>query len=91
MPYQYRPGTMALHEIQKYQKTTELLIRKFTFQRLVREITQSLRSDLHFQAKAIMALQEVAESYLVGLLEDTHLYAIHTKHVVIMPKDMQLA
>ena len=68
---------MALHEIGRYQKTTELLIRKLPFKRLVREIVQDFRSDLHFQANAIMALQEVAKSYLAGLMEDTNLCAIH--------------
>ncbi|MBA0871045.1 hypothetical protein Goshw_020603, partial [Gossypium schwendimanii] len=42
-PHQYRPGTVALREIQKYQKSTELLIRKLPFQRLVREIAQDFK------------------------------------------------
>ena len=66
--YQCRPGMMALHEIRRYQKTTDLLIRKLPFQRLVREIAQDVRPNLHFQANAIMALQEAAKSYLVGLM-----------------------
>ena len=61
------------------------------FQRLVREITQVHDSYLRFQSGAILALQESAEAYLVGLLEDTNLCAIHAKRVTIMPKDMQLA
>ena len=76
-PYWYRPGMMTLHEICKYLKTAELLIRKLPFQRLVRENVQDFRSDLHFQVNVIMALQEAAESYLVGLMEDTNLCAIH--------------
>ena len=90
-PYHYRPGTMALHEIQRYQETTDLLIRKLPFQRLMREIVHKFKPNLHFLANAIMALQEAAESYLVWLMEDTNLCAIHTKHVTIMPKDIQLA
>jgi histone H3 len=90
-PHRYRPGTVALREIRKYQKTTELLIRKLPFQRLVREIAQDFKTDLRFQSKAILALQEAAESYLVGLLEDTNLCAVHAKRVTIMPKDVQLA
>ena len=90
-PYWYRPGTMALHEIWRYQKTTDLLIRKLPFQRLVREIAQGCRSDLHFQANANMVLQEASKSYLVVLMEDTNLCDLHAKHVTIMPKDIQLA
>ncbi|KAH7280753.1 hypothetical protein KP509_36G013100 [Ceratopteris richardii] len=135
-PHRYRPGTVALREIRKYQKSTELLIRKLPFQRLVREIAQDykvsfnafarivylfvlssdnssfhwrvghengpfteqlfsvseyLMADLRFQSHAVLALQEAAEAYLVGLFEDTNLCAIHAKRVTIMPKDVQLA
>ena len=90
-PHRYRPGTVALREIRKYQKSTELLIRKLPFQRLVREIVQDMRADFRFQSTAMLAIQEAAEAYLVGLFEDTNLCAIHGKRVTIMPKDMQLA
>lgn len=90
-PYRYRPGTVALREIRRYQKSTELLIRKFPFQRLVREVAQNFISNLRFQSSSIMALQEASEAYLVGLFEDTNLCAIHAKRVTIMPKDIQLA
>jgi histone H3 len=83
--------TQALREIRKYQKSTELLIRKLPFQRLVREIAQDFKTDLRFQSSAVLALQEAAEAYLVGLFEDTNLCAIHAKRVTIMPKDIQLA
>ena len=96
--YRYRPGTVALKQIRQYQKSTELLIRKLPFQRLVREIagdsqiiTSPLCGKVRFQSTAIMALQEAAEAYLVGLFEDTNLCAIHAKRVTIMPKDIQLA
>ncbi len=89
--HRYRPGTVALREIRKYQKNTDLLIRKLPFQRLVREIAQEFKSDLRFQGTAVLALQEAAEAYLVGLFEDTNLCAIHAKRVTIMPKDIQLA
>ncbi len=82
---------MALREIRKYQKSTDLLIRKLPFQRLVREIAQDYKTELRFQTFAILALQEAAEAYLVGLFEDTNLCAIHAKRVTIMPKDVQLA
>jgi len=90
-PHRYRPGTVALREIRRYQKSTELLLRKLPFQRLVREIAQDFKSDLRFQSSAIMALQEASEAYLVGLFEDTNLCAIHAKRVTIFPKDIQLA
>ncbi|MCE5166456.1 5-hydroxytryptamine receptor 2A [Datura stramonium] len=90
-PHRFKPGTVALREIRKYQKSTELLIRKLPFQRLVKEIAQDFKTDLRFQGGAVAALQEAAEAYLVGLFEDTNLCAIHAKRVTIMPKDIQLA
>ena len=71
-PHRYRPGTVALREIRRYQKSTELLIRKLPFQRLVREIAQDFKTDLRFQSSAVLALQEASEAYLVGLFEDTN-------------------
>ena len=53
--------------------------------------TQDFKTDLRFQSSAVLALQEAAEAYLVGLFEDTNLAAIHAKRVTIMPKDIQLA
>ncbi|XP_017472418.1 PREDICTED: histone H3-like [Rhagoletis zephyria] len=87
-PHRYRPGTVALREI-RYQKSTELLIRKLPFQRLVREIAQDFKTDLRFQSSAVMALQEASEAYLVGLFEDTNLCVIHAKRETIMPKNMR--
>jgi histone H3 len=87
----YRPGTKALRDIRRYQKSTETLIRKLPFQRLVRTIARDFHSDLRFQQKAIEALQQASEAYIVGLFEDTNLLAIHGKRVTIFPKDMQLA
>ena len=90
-PRRYRPGTVALREIRKYQKSTDLLIRKLPFQRLVREIAQEFKADLRFQSAAILCLQEAAENYLTNLFEDTNILAIHAKRVTIQPKDMKLA
>lgn len=90
-PHRFRPGTVALREIRKYQKSTDLLIRKLPFQRLVREIAQDFKSDLRFQGTALVALQEATEAYLVSLFEDTNLCAIHAKRVTIIPKDIQLS
>ncbi|XP_059308029.1 histone H3.3a-like [Lycium ferocissimum] len=88
--HRYRPGTVALREILKYQKSTDLLIRKLPFQRLVRKIAQNFKKDLCFQSHAVWALQEAAEAYLIGLFEDTNLSSIHAKRVTIMPKDIHL-
>ena len=90
-PHRFRPGTVAIREIKRYQKSTELLIKRLPFGRLVREIAQTYKSDLRFQASAVVALQEATESYIIGLFQDTNLCAIHAKRVTIMPKDMQLA
>ncbi|XP_027729503.1 histone H3.3-like [Vombatus ursinus] len=90
-PHCYRPGSVALLEIRRYQKSAELLIRKLPFQRLVREIAQDFKTDLCFQSAAVGALQEASEAYLVVLFEYSNLCAIHAKRVAIMPKDIQLA
>lgn len=92
--FRYRPGTLALRQIRRLQKTTELLIPKAPFQRLVREVVQKLHyssTPFLWQTSALGALHEAAEAYLVGLFEDTNLCAIHAKRVTIMPKDIQLA
>jgi histone H3 len=89
-PHRYKPGTVALREIRRYQKSTELLIRKLPFQRLVREIAQDFKSDLRFQSSAIGALQESVEAYLVSLFEDTNLCAIHAKRVTIRKSQLKL-
>ena len=78
-PHRYRPGTVCIREIRKYQKSTELLIRKLPFQRLVRETAQEFTTDIRFQSTAILAIQEAAESYLIGLFEDSNLCALHAK------------
>ena len=90
-PHRYKPGTVALREIRRYQKTFNLMIPKLPFQRLVREIAQDFKTDLRFQGSSVLALQEASEAYIVGLFEDTNLCALHAKRVTIMPKDVQLA
>ncbi|ETW83989.1 hypothetical protein HETIRDRAFT_312479, partial [Heterobasidion irregulare TC 32-1] len=95
----YRPGTVALREIRKYQKSTDFLIRKLPFARVVREIALDMMTDtqvysdrgLMWQSSALQALQEATEAYLVHLFEDANLCAIHAKRVTIMPRDIQLA
>jgi histone H3 len=90
-PHRFRPGTVALREIRKYQKTSDLLMPKASFQRLVREVAQDFKSDTRFVSDALFALQHASEGYFVGLFEDTQLCAIHGKRITIMPKDIQLA
>jgi len=92
--HRYKPGTVALQEIRRYQRSTDLLLLKLPFSRLVREIALTLlprNLDLRWQSQAIQALQEAAEAFLVHLFEDTNLCAIHAKRVTIQPKDLQLA
>ena len=91
MPRRFRPGTVALREIRHYQKTTDVLIPKRNFSRLVREITQEYKSDARFTSVAMLAMHEAAEAHLIGMLEDSNMCAIHAKRVTIMPKDIQLA
>ena len=90
-PNRYMPGTVALCEIYHYQRSTEPLIHKLPFQCLVHEITQNYKTDLHYQSLAVLYLQKAAEAYLVSLFNDANFGAIHTMHVTIMPKDIQLA
>ncbi|KAG5102818.1 hypothetical protein JHK84_047787 [Glycine max] len=80
-PHRFRPSTVALREIRKYQKNTELLIRKLPFQRLVREIAQDFKTNLYFHSSAVSTLQEAVEAYLVVLFEDTNLCTIHPKEL----------
>ena len=87
----YWPGTVAFCEIQWFQKSTELLIWKLPFSWLVCKIAQEVgKYNLHFQGHAIICLQEAAEAYIVGLMEDANLCTIHAKRVTIMPRDIQL-
>ena len=83
-------GMMALCKIKKYQKSTNLLVKRLPFQRLSCKIAQNYRTDLHFQSSTIMALQEVGEAFLVGLFEQANLCAVHTRRMTIMPMDIQL-
>ena len=81
----YRPGALALKEIRRYQKSTELLIPRLPFQRLVRNIVQAVsKNDFKFQSGALGALQEASEAFLVGLFEDTNLCAIHAKRFMFI-------
>ena len=91
-PFRYRPGTVALRQIRKYQKSTELLIRKLPFQRLVKEVVQDLfkTESYRFQSTAVLALQEAAENFLVSMFDDVNCIAIHGKRVTIQKRDIQI-
>ncbi|KAF3935636.1 hypothetical protein ABW19_dt0205553 [Dactylella cylindrospora] len=100
--HRFKPGTVALREIRKYQKSTDLLLRKLPFSRLVREICadqidivnshfMGSTEPMRWQSQALLALQEATEAFLVHLFEDANLCAIHAKRVTIMQKDIQLA
>jgi len=98
-PHLHRPGTVALHKIRCYQKSTDHLIHKMPFQHLAREVLQDLQNPIigvwnnvcHFQATLLLAMQESVEAFSMGLFEDANLCAIHARRVTIMPKDMQLS
>ena len=92
---------VALREIRRYQKTTECLIKRSPFKKLIREISQEYRVcpdcpgtpsiQVRFQSTAIAALQEAAENFIVGLIEDVNFLAVHAKRVTVMPRDVRLA
>ena len=88
----FRPGTVALREIRRYQKSTELLIRKIPFQRLVREVVRSLypTENYRFQSVALLALQEASEELLVRMFTQVNDLAIHGKRITIQPKDIHI-
>ncbi len=86
----FRAGTVALPEIRKLQKSTELLIRKALFNRLVREVAQERMKDVRFQVGAVKALQHTTEAFLVQLFEEAQLAAIHAKRITVMDKDIYL-
>ena len=89
--HRFKPGTVALREIKRYQKSNDLLLPRASFMRLVKVITEETDHQLRFQSQAIQALQEASEAYIVGLFEDTNLCAIHAKRQTVMKKDMELA
>ena len=100
-PHRYHPGLLALQEIHRYQQSTDSLIRRTPFNKLIKEISQEYRIcpegprtpsvQVRFQSTALAALQEAAENFLVGLFEDVNLSAVHGKRVTVMPCDIRLA
>ncbi len=92
-PHRWHPGRVALREIPKFQITTDLLIRKTTFQRLVQVIVHDMsrKSDLQMQSTALLALQETTEYFMADVFNDTNLCMQHCKRVTILLKDLVLA
>ena len=86
-----RPGTVVLKEIRKYQNSTDLMLPKYPFQRIVREIARSASPEIRFQSQSLLAIQEAAEAFLTNLCEDANLCAIHANRVTLMPRDLALA
>ena len=85
------PGVKAMHEVMHYQNTTELLIQKVSFQRVVRELCAQIQSNIRFESQALLALQEAAEAYLVGLFEDANLCTTHAKRITVQQRDIDLS
>ena len=95
-PHRFRPGTRALIEIRKFQKSTKLLFAKTAFRRLVKEVTQEVRDeegkdDVRYRPESLTALQEASEMLICELFEDANLIALHAKRVTISRKDLLLA
>ena len=88
--FRWRPGTVALREVRRLQKSTDLLIAKAPFSRLVREVAETHKAGLRFQASAVAAIQEATEAFVVSLLSDANLAALHSGRVTAMPRDLQL-
>lgn len=88
--FRWRPGTVALREVRKLQKSTDLLVAKAPFSRLVREVAETHKAGLRFQASAVAAIQEATEAFVVSLLADSNLAALHSGRVTAMPRDLQL-
>jgi histone H3 len=91
--HRWRPGTVALRDIRRYQKTTNLLIPKIAISRVIKDITQNVlnKTTTRFQASAIEAIHHAAEAYLVALFEDANLCTLHGKRVTVMDRDIRLA
>ena len=90
-PYRHKAGTVAKREVKRYQKSTNLLIPKASFARLVREVTESIKKGMRFTASALESVQTASEEYIVKLLNDANLCASHGKRITIMEKDILLA
>jgi histone H3/H4 len=90
--HRYKPGTVALREIRRYQKSTDTLIRRLPFQRLCRQICRELTSghEIRFQSAALRAIQEATEAYILTIFENARLSSIYAKRSTILPRDLLL-
>ena len=91
MLHRHRPSTTVLREIRRVERSTELVIRKLPFQRLVREIALRFRPSVCFQSTAVLVLQEAAEAYLTSLFCEASVCASYGKRTLLQPRDLQLA
>lgn len=87
----FRPGAVALREIREYRKGTGLCLRKLPFQKVVREISQKVGPQYRWQSTAVMALQEAAEAWIIGMFEEANFIKHFAKRVTVLPKDLQIA
>ena len=85
----YKPGTVALREIRKIQKSGALLVKKAPFGRLVRGITKALKTDARFKPSALAAVQEAAEAYATSTLEGAVMLQLHRKRKTLVKKDIE--
>lgn len=90
-PHRYKPGTVALREIRKYQRNTDHLIQKLPLQKLVKEVIQDFKTDVRISRAAYVSIQDAVEAHVVGMLEFANRAAIHAKRVTVMPRDLKLA
>ena len=90
-PYRLRPGTKALREVRKLQKTTHMVIPRIPFERIVREVLQDFSGNKRLSSGSIQALQEAAETYLTEMLREGNNYAIHAKRTTVSIADLQCA
>jgi histone H3 len=90
-PIRFKPGTVALRQIRKLQRTCDLLLPLQPFQRLIREIALSFKSDLRFEREALLAIQEAAEAHIICMFQHTQNLAIHSGRKTIQDKDLSLA
>ncbi|XP_026288585.1 uncharacterized protein LOC113213387 [Frankliniella occidentalis] len=86
--YHFKNGSRALKEIKFLQRTTNLLIPKASFCRLVKEIINEMsHNQFRIQSLALSALQEAVEMYIVQFFEDSLLCSLHAKRVTLMVQD----
>ena len=87
-----RPGTVALREIKKYQKMEDKrLCAKAPLLRRVRDVMKEHDPEMRVSSVALEAVHEAVEAYMVNMLEDANLCAIHAKRQTLMKKDVSLA